>query len=248
MKFISLAAVFLAAAVILGSTPAAANPGFTPVKLHAGMNTPGVAVLQQYLRLNQNWNYLRYNGGYTGYFGSITIAGLKGWQRAAGYQPTGWIVIGSSQWNKLRREAMHFQLPRYIDAQTIGAARQSGWAIDASKSPGQVTVLRYNRYKHKMGVALSIAASYGGFIDGKYRPSTNGLFHIQAEYGVNYVSHSPGEPWNGAPMPYATCYYDGECLHYDPLGPSHGCIHIPSMSAAIYINRLPLGTMVVVHQ
>lgn len=238
-----------ALAVTLGSVASAnASSRFTPVKLRSGMKTPAVAVLQQYLRLNTHGNFYQARNGYDGIFGPGTEAGLKKWQRREGYNPTGWITIGSSQWNRLRHEEMEFRLPDYLDPQAVGAARQNGWAVDASKSPGMVNVLHFDARKRKMTATLSIAASYGGFIDGKDRPSTNGVFHIFAEHGPDYTAHVPGKPWDGAPMPYATCYNGGECLHEDGLFVSHGCIHIPSYDAARYINGLPLGTTVVVHE
>lgn len=247
MKLITVTATLLTVAAISTGGAHAAGQGFVPVRLHEGMTSPGVKVLQKYLRMNRRWNYYKSANGYDSIFGPGTEKGLMGWQQAVGRQPTGWIVIGSSEWNQLRKEALRFRLPSYIDEQSIGAARQNGWAVDASKSPGMVTVLRYGRYGHKMTVALSIAASYGGFIDGKYRPSTNGVFHIFAAHGYDYTAHVPGQPWDGALMRWAACYNGGECLHYDPLGASHGCIHIPSLTAAKYIHDLPIGTAVVVH-
>jgi hypothetical protein len=62
--------------------------------------------------------------------------------------------------------------------------------------------------------------------------------------GYNFYS----KEFNNAPMHYAACFNGGQCLHYDGLFPSHGCIHIPSMTTARYIGSLPIGTTVVVHE
>lgn len=248
MKFIS---VILATMVVAGGTSASAGAKFKPVKLHEGMQTPGIAKLQMMLRMNTRGNFFRYNGGYTGYFGAVTKDSLQKWQRRVGHQPTGWIVIGSSQWNQLRSEVMTFRVPNYIDPQVVGAARQDGWAIDASKSPGMVSVLHYDAAKRKMTVPLSIAASYGGFKadDGKLHVTTNGVFHICMKGGIDFKSTSTG-PWRGAPMPWAAFFNcsEGDAFHYDGLNASHGCVHIPSMTAAKFIHDLAYGTTVVVHE
>lgn len=244
MKRIALAAAVLAAFCISSTALAGSPSGFTPVKLHAGTQSPAVAELQMFLRLNTRGNFYKFNGGYTGYFGSVTVTSLKRWQTAFGRKPTGSIVIGSSQWNQLKSEMMQFRLAGYIDPQAIGAARQDGWAVDASKSPSMVNVLHYDAAQRRMSVTLSISAAYAGVIGGVSYTTDNGVFHIYAEMGPNFVSHE----YNNAPMPYAACFNGSQCLHYDGLFPSHGCIHIPSWSAAQYIDRLPIGTTVVVHE
>lgn len=217
--------------------------GFTPVKLRRGMKTPAVAVLQQYLRLNTHGNFYHASNGFDGAFGPATEAGLKKWQRRDGYRPTGWITIGSSQWNRLRHEVMRFNLPDYLDPQAIGAARQGGWAVDASKSPGMVTVLHFDARKRRMSVTLSIAASYGGEIHGHPYTTDDGFFHVYADFSVDFYSKK-----YDAPMPWAACFNGGQCLHYDGLFASHGCVHIPSMTAAKYINGLGTGVPVVIHE
>jgi hypothetical protein len=52
----------------------------------------------------------------------------------------------------------------------------------------------------------------------------------------------------GAYMRWAACFNGGQCFHYDGLYASHGCVHIPSITAAKYIHDLPYGTRVVVHE
>jgi hypothetical protein len=185
-----------------------------------------------------------YSGTVDGDFGPITKTGLKRWQSITGHPTSGRVVVGSRQWRQLQREASVERLASYISSSAISAARTSGWAVDASKAPAQVTVLRYDRLLHHLVVALSISAAYGGLIDGVQYTTYDGVFRIYAEYGADFVSHK----YNNAPMPYAACFNGGQCLHYDGLFPSHGCIHIPSWSAAKFIDRLPLGTTVVVHE
>jgi hypothetical protein len=171
--------------------------------------------------------------------------GLKSWQKLAGYPVTGSITVGSRQWNQLRREATVSRLASYISQSAIQAARDESWAIDASKSPGVVSVLHYDRSLRLVVVTLSISAAYGGYKadDGITHSTTDGLFRIQARYPRDFMSQK-----YHAPMPWAACFNGGQCFHYDGLYASHGCVHIPSMPAAKYIHDLPIGTRVVVHE
>jgi hypothetical protein len=243
MRYISWAAVCAAAACFTASSVAApAASG-----LRQGSQGTSVTQLQRFLHMNSRGDF--YGGAFDGVFGPVTSTGLKHWQTAAGFRATGTVAVGSRQWNKLRHEATVDRLASYISATAIQAARQGNWAVDASKSPAIVTVLHYDSAIRGVVVALSIAAAYGGYKvdDGVVHSTGNGVFRIFAEHDQYYTAHVPGKPWNGAPMPYAACFNGGDCLHYDGLFPSHGCIHIPSWSAAKYIDSLPLGTTVVVH-
>jgi hypothetical protein len=66
-------------------------------------------------------------------------------------------IVGSTALGGVQRQSASAGLPSYIDPQSITAARQTGLAVDASKSPAMVTVLRYNRMSHRVSVALSIS-------------------------------------------------------------------------------------------
>jgi hypothetical protein len=240
MKLVSSVAAALFAAACL------ANAAWAGTILHAGSQGTPVTTLQQYLHANQRADM--YAGAIDSAFGPLTKYGLAYWQKHAGYRPSGSIAVGSRQWNQLKSEAVVTRLAGYISRSAINAARQYGWAVDASKSPGMVSVLHYTG--GTVQVALSISAAYGGYKsdDNTVHNTDDGVFRIFAEHDKYYTAHVPGKPWNGAPMPYATCFNGGDCLHYDGLYPSHGCIHIPSMPAAEYINSLPYGTTVVVHE
>jgi hypothetical protein len=249
MRFISLILVLLAAAVL--TTTASAEPaGFTPVKLHAGMRSTSVAELQMFLRMNKRWNYLPYKGGYTGYFGSVTVTGLKGWQKAVGRKPTGFIVIGSSEWNQLKNEAMRFRLPAGIDPQAVGGARQDGWAADANKQTRMLYLLHYQRYQHKVVVALSTPTSFGGCNSDGCFVTPDGVFNVIWKDGPNHRSNEWFDPitHQGYIMPWPVFFHGGVAIHQDPLGSSHECIHVPYMGQAQYIHdHLPIGALVVVH-
>jgi peptidoglycan hydrolase-like protein with peptidoglycan-binding domain len=229
--------------VLCALTASTAN-AFVPVRLQRGSNGQAVVVLQQYLHNSKRGNFYECACGFDGAFGPLTESGLKQWQQKVGRKTTGQVVIGSSEWNQLRTEATTFRPPSYINSGSIYYARQAGWAIDASKHPGMVSVLHYESGSGQMLITLSISASYGGYIDGAFRPTVDGVGHIYAKEGADFRSSE----WHNAPMPWAAFFSGGQALHYDPLGASHGCIHIPSMSAAKYIHDLPYETAVVVHE
>jgi hypothetical protein len=235
MKLVSSVAAALFAAACLGQS------AWAGTILRSGSQGAPVTTLQQYLHANRHADL--YTGVIDGDDGPITNTGLKLWQKLAGYRVTGTISVGSRQWNQLKSEAVVTRLAGYISRSAISAARQYGWAVDASKSPGMVSVL------HSTGgtvqVALIISAAYGGYKadDGITHSTTDGVFRIFFKGGYDYASTE----YPGAYMRWAACFNGGQCLHYDGLYPSHGCIHIPSMPAAKFIHDLPYGTIVVVH-
>lgn len=238
MKLSPFAAI--AAALCLAPAALAGSPA------HLQLNSHGRAVTQLEQLLNANQRMDLYGGTFDGDFGPMVNAGLKSWQKLAGYPATGSITTGSRQWNQLRREAAVERLPAYISQTAVQAARQEGWAIDASKSPGMVSVLRYDPSLKLVVVTLDISAAYGGYKadDGITHQTTDGLFRIQYKGGYDYMSNL----YPGAYMRWAACFNGGQCFHYDGLYASHGCVHIPTLPAAKYIHDLPYGTRVVVHE
>jgi hypothetical protein len=232
MKFTAFAATLIAAFCF---TTTALGGGLV---LRAGSSSPAVLQLENYLHSNVQSDY--YKGVLDGIFGRQVNAGLRGWQSAAGYKPTGTITFGSRQWNTLRSQATVTRLAGYISQAAINGTRQTGWAVDASKSPSIVTVLHY--VGGIVQATASIAASYGD-ARGPLYVTTPGVFTIYAQMGYDFYSRK----YDNAPMHWAACFNGGQCLHYDPLTTSHGCIHIPSMPLARFIGSLPVGTTVVVH-
>jgi hypothetical protein len=239
MKFSPFAAAIIAAVCF---APAAVAG--SPARLQTGTHSSSVTVLEQYLHANQRTDL--YGGAFDGDFGPMANAGLRSWQKLAGYRVTGTISVGSGQWNRLRREATVERLASYISQTAIQAARGEGWAIDASKSPGMVSVLHYDPSLRLVVVTLDISAAYGGYKadDGITHQTTDGMFRIQYKGGYDYMSNL----YPGAYMRWAACFNGGQCFHYDGLYASHGCVHIPSITAAKYIHDLPYGTRVVVHE
>jgi hypothetical protein len=236
MKLVSSLAAALAAAACL------ANSAWAGTILRTGSHGSPVTTLQQYLHSNSHADF--YTGTIDGAFGPLTKYGLAYWQKRAGYRPTGTIATGSRQWNQLKREATVTRLAGYISQSAISAASSQGWAVDASKAPAIVSVLQ-RLPNGRVQVALSIAAAYGGYKsdDNIVHTTYDGVFRIYFKGDYNYMSTE----YPGAYMRWAACFNGGQCLHFDGLYASHGCIHIPSLPAAKFIHDLPYGTTVVVH-
>jgi hypothetical protein len=101
-------------------------------------------------------------------------------------------------------------------------------------------------------VAAQTPTSFGGCNSDGCFVTPNGAFKVCRKAGANEVSHewndSSGKP---APMPWAVyvCYGNGGLsIHYDPLGNSHECVHIPVMWLAEYINKtISYSSYIVVH-
>ena len=246
MRLISVVAA-LAATLIIPSAAFAASRD-----LHTGSRGSAVTKLQIFLHDSRRGDF--YRGGLDGLFGPITRSGLRQWQDAAGYPVTGRISSHSRQWNQLRREATVSRLPYGIDRRAVRGARASGWSVDASKRTYMLYLLRYDRTTHQVVVALATPTSFGGCNSDGCFTTPDGAFPVCRKAGRWEVSNewkdAEGRP---APMPWAVyMYIDGRCsgvaIHQDPLGNSHECVHVASMSQAAYINHhMPLGALVVIH-
>lgn len=220
--------------------------------LQKGSKGPAVTQLQQFLHMNRRADF--YAGAFDGDFGQMTQSGLKQWQKYAGFQASGRLIIGGSQWSQLRREAVVDRLPSGIDPRAIDGAKQDGWSVDASKHTAMLYLLHYEASIHMVAVALSTPTSFGGCNSDGCFVTPDGAFAACRKAGPNEVSSewkdSAGNP---APMPWAVYMYiggrcSGAAVHYDPLGSSHECVHVPSMAQAEYINqKIPLGGLIVIH-
>jgi hypothetical protein len=243
MKSISLLAVAAVAVTVCAQAQAGTI-------LKRGSVGPAVTTLQQDLHASTLGDF--YKSGFDTSFGPITETGLKGWQRKTGVHVSGQIEIGSAAWKKLQREATVFRPPPGIDPRSITGARQQGWAIDASKTTNKLYVLRYNAATHRIWVAMSTPTSFGGCNSDGCFATPDGAFKVYRKAGANEVSHEWDVDGKPAPMPYSlylSVGNGGTAVHYDPLGDSHQCVHIPSWSMAQYLYlQFPVGALVVIHR
>jgi hypothetical protein len=249
----SAALIVAILATLLASFAAGtASAGASGVVLKQGVTNPAVRTLQQALDSSSHGDFFAYGGGYTSYDGRYTTTGLQRWQAATGHPTTGTITVGDTQWEQLTQEAgtqpatsPSSSLPAGIDQRSVSYAHQDGWAIDASKATDQLYVLRATG--GTVSVALATPTSFGGYIEGKQYDTPTGVFRTYRKEGADFKSSIYPKPHGGAPMPYAVFFNGGEAIHQDPLGASHECVHIPSMTDAKYIHDLPLGIALVIH-
>ena len=248
MKFFLLAAAIIAA-VCCAQTALAGSPA----RLHLGSHGSSVTRLQQYLHANRRMDL--YGGTFDGDFGPMSNAGLKSWQKLAGYPVTGTISVGSRQWNQLRREATISRLPQGVSRVSVKAAMRNGWSVDASKATYMLYLLHYDSQSGLVSVALSSPTSFGGCNSDGCFVTPEGVFSVCRKAGPDEVSHTwKDSAGNPAPMPWAVYMYIGDrcsgtAIHYDPLGNSHQCVHVPVMWEAQYINQhMPIGSLVVIHK
>jgi hypothetical protein len=240
VKFPPRAVALLTATAVLMAIPAPASA--TEKLLHKGSSGSDVKTLQQFLDRNKRGDFYKYRvATYDSQFGPATKAGLQRWQHATGHRSNGKIRVGSAQWQQLKREATARWRALGVSSTTLKLAHRHHLAVDATKTAGAIYVLHYSN--KRMHIILRTPASFGGYIDGAYRPTANGVWRFYRRGGR--YDHSP--EWHNAPMPWSVYFNGGEAIHYDALGPSHGCIHVPSMRTAYRIQALPLGTRIVVH-
>jgi hypothetical protein len=110
-------------------------------------------------------------------------------------------------------------------------------------------LLHYDSSLKLVVVALSTPTSFGGCNSDGCFVTPNGAFPIYRKAGAKEISHewkdSSGNP---AKMPFSLYITGGVAVHYDPLGNSHECVHVPSRSKAEYMyNTVPVGSLVVIH-
>lgn len=149
----------------------------------------------------------RFSGTPTGYFGSVTLAAVKKFQKRAGLAPTG--VVGYSTWKPLIRKTV-----RGTGA-VPASCRSAGWHACYDRWWNQVNL-------YHDGALLNSWLVRGG---GYTTPTRTGTFvvfyrdidHFSSKY------HTP--------MPYSQFFNGGQALHgsrlmMDPfVGHSHGCVN-----------------------
>jgi Putative peptidoglycan binding domain/L,D-transpeptidase catalytic domain len=159
-----------------------------------------------------------YRGPVTGYFGPLTRAGVKSFQRSQRLPQTG--VVDARTWGRL--------IP-------VSTTRRGGWrALPAAcRRPGWHTC--YSRPTHEMFTLYNNTLWNAWLVRG----GSAGLQTVRGTFRVYWQHlHHRSSIFNNAPMPYSQFFYGGEAIHgsgsmVNPLfGHSHGCINMYIEDAA----------------
>jgi len=153
-----------------------------------------------------------YSGPITGYFGPLTLAGVRRFQRSQHLQPNG--VVDATTWPRLIRVST---TRRGGDRRLPSVCRSAGWHTCYSRPTHEL-------FTFHDGLWWNVWLVRGGSyllqtVRGTYRVYWQDIDHRSMLF-------------NGAPMPYSQFFYGGEAVHgsatmVNPLvGHSHGCINM----------------------
>jgi len=159
-----------------------------------------------------------FGGPVTGYFGSLTLAAVRSFQRAQRLPQTG--VVDQATWTRLitysrQRSAGWYALP--------AVCRSGGWHTCYSRPTNELFLLH-------SGTLVNTWYVRGG------------AYTLQTVLGTHRVYWKDIDHrsalFHNAPMPYSQFFYGGEAVHgsatmMDPrIGHSHGCINMYIEDAA----------------
>ncbi len=179
-----------------------------------------------------------------GDFGPVTWRAVVSLQHRYQLRSDG--VVERSTWYALSHSVK--ALPRSIPAAAITGAQRRGFAVVADTHTNVLYLLRYDRASRRVVQALQTPTSFGGCNrDGCYT-TPRGTFGVIRKGGADHRSGLyDGPNGKGAPMPWPVFFHGGVAVHYDPLGASHACIHVPSLTDAKLVHdTMPIGATVVV--
>jgi hypothetical protein len=172
-------------------------------------------VFEVQIRLNRSGFF---GGPITGYFGSMTLAAVKSFQRAQRLSQTG--VVDQATWTRLLAYSRQRSLGWYA---LPSVCRSAGWHSCYSRSSYELFLLHNGTLVNNWlvrGGAYTLQT-----VLGTHRVYWKDIDHRSAEF-------------NNAPMPYSQFFYGGEALHgsatmVNPLvGHSHGCVNMYIEDAA----------------
>lgn len=180
------------------------------------------------------------------YFGPKTEAAVKAFQKKHHLVVDG--IVGPHTWAALDRVPL--SLGRLgVTSTAINGAKNMGASVDISQKTHMFYFLRRTSNGKVYVSRTSIVSFAGHNKDGKFT-TPSGVFHVLGKGNAKTVSNLWTEDGKPAPMPwYVRINQAGLGFHQDPLAASHGCIHIPSMATAKFVNKhIPYYAIVVIQR
>ncbi len=201
----------------------------------------GLKVRELQARLKQiGW----FSGNVTGFYGSDTVASVKGFQAKRGIPVVGF--VDQRTWDRLvgmTRPPTHNELYNIVPKVSAGLDPRcvtSGKVLCISKRTATL------RYVVGGKVQRVFAVRFGS----ELTPTREGVFSVtfKSRDHVSSLYHTP--------MPYALFFSGGQAVHYPPdfaargyNGASHGCVNVRDRAGIAWLfDQVPVGTKVVVYR
>lgn len=175
----------------------------------------------------------------TGYFGSITEAAVKRFQRKYGLKASG--KVSRTTWKLLVQKTGRIKISPSSGSRKLDPrCKFSGRALCADKTRDKLYYVRGGK------IIKTMDARFGCWNN----RTREGRFSVQwkSRNHVSTIYHTP--------MPYAMFFSGGQAVHYSPdfaargyNGCSHGCVNVRARSTIRWVyDRIRVGDRVVVYR
>ena len=219
-----------------------ARPTPEPViLLRQGDSGPKVRALQARLR-QIRW----FSGNVTNYYGTRTVAAVRGFQAKRGFPVTG--SVDERTWNKLV-SMTHRPTADELNNVFPKSSGDGSWDVDRRCLTGRVMCI--SKSTRHLTWVIDGVAQYG--MDVRFGsdelPTREGVFSIYKKKidVVSTLYHTP--------MPYSMFFSGGQAVHYSYnfarlgySGTSHGCVNVRDWDGIVRLyNDSRIGDKVVIH-
>ncbi|MDN5761893.1 MAG: L,D-transpeptidase family protein [Microlunatus sp.] len=234
-------ALFGAITVTTGTSPSAAAATYVSKKYTApkkGQSNRGVTALQRRLIKAKVLG----SSNATGYYGTLTQAAVKRFQRKHGLKATG--KVNRSTWQKLVAKTGTIKITSSSSSKGSKKldrrCKFSGRALCIDKTRDKLYYVKNSRIIKTFDARFGCARTRTR--EGRFRVNWKSRHHVSTIY------HTP--------MPYAMFFSGGQAVHYSSdfarrgyNGCSHGCVNIRNKSRLRWVfDRVHVGDRVIVYR